>query len=233
MEEMQIIWDWVSNVLIGSGLLGAGTYLGRLVLNKMIRKYTIKSIWKYIQVYRGKKPQTHKIFDSLEDKLYEIAETKLSTPLKTKLYQIILENKVRVVTAYLEFWSIKEQKYFKEWDGKVLLKSMQKLIPEMIEGSKGDKHGYEFGIYRELLQTFGEDKGRFYFDHVYTKNFKPEHDNNIEYIRDFFDKFFLFEKRDNYYLIDEFMDRINMALIIAISDMKKVISNMNGVLEDA
>ena len=219
----------VKDIATGGGLLAI--FL-RLIANKKVRQILLESTLNFMRFLFGKIRYRHSLFLNLKTTLFLVENIQLKTKLKTDIFRIILEEKINTVVSYAEIWVNKRSNHLNKLERIDLLKSMKLLIEYMICGKPGTEHlGYEELIKRRLINTYGIEKGLKYYEYVYLQHFKVYHEKNIAFINTFFKNIFFYEKLSNELLINEFFNRIMMALNLAIDDLNFTFDELNGSLE--
>lgn len=231
---MDIVTE-ISNIINFKDIATGGGILAiflRLVANKRVRQILLESMLNFMRFLFGKIRYRHPLFLNLKTTLFLVENVQLKTKLKTDIFRVILQEKINTVVSYAEIWVNKRSNHLNKLDRIDLLKSMRNLIEYMICGKPGTEYlGYEELIKRRLVDIYGFERGMQYYDYIYVKHFKIYHDKNIAFINTFFKNIFFYEKLSNEHLINEFFNRIMMALNLAIDDLNFTFDELNGSLE--
>lgn len=204
----------------------------RIFASKKLRNMLIRFLIKLIRAIMGRSRVEHHLFEERKTTDYLIQNIEMQTQLKTDIFKIIMESKVRIMTEYSEYWANKHCKEFKKLDRFDMLKRMKKIIIYIEYGKKDTLYrGYESEIRDNLIYKYGNEKGIAYFNYVYLKHFKPYSDKHNSTIDSFFKNIFLFQKFTNDALVKIFLSRISFSIVTSIDDLRFTFDGINGGLE--
>jgi hypothetical protein len=192
--------------------------------NETFRTLTNKTVLKIFKISFSNHILAHDLF--FQKRLWQqlINRMFFSSPDKTKLYRILLEEKVKCVISTIEL-KIKENKK--------LIRSNRAadILALMIEIINEATRKFEENLLTRFMHEYGNPTGKNLFNIIYTANFKAVQDENIERLinRISSPAFLLTRNSDD--MFRSYFTKIQDRLDDTIADAKETFDEINGGIE--
>jgi hypothetical protein len=193
--------------------------------NNDFRKFFNKSAVKIFRISFSNQIFAHDLFFQKNLWLVQIQRVRFDSEAKTKLFRILLSEKVNAVLSVTTA-SLKENyKYLKNGHPAVVSAILLEIIDKIVAI-------YEKTILEKYQYEYGKVKGLKLFNIIYVENFKPVHEFNVQGIERKIKRLPFTSGKNIDDVLRSYLSKIQDATDDAVGDCEEAFGNINGGIEN-
>jgi hypothetical protein len=192
--------------------------------NAQFRKFTNKTVVKFFRISFSSQLFAHDLFFQKNLWYIQIQRVHFSSDAKTKLFRILLYEKVNAVLSVTETYLKENKKMFKNAHPAELSALLLRIVYTIIET-------YEKAILRKYIELYGPVKGAKLYKLVYVQNFKPQHEINVHAIERKIARLPYSSSKNIDDVMRSYLSKLQDATNDAIDDCEDAFAQINGGID--